>query len=182
MVNSPNLDKLKKLSSIDDPIKIHQIFIYLMNELKAYLNLEVVNKKVKISVVDEVNEKNESDTRVSNYGVNRSIIDDTYHIKLFKNYRKFFPFLLLQSAYLTFVPNGLKETIFIDFVMSKFVEIDLFEYKSVIEWGFLQKEKYVNYNFVSEKFHFNKFLELHDIKSLESPKQFFFEYIRGNKN
>ncbi len=51
MVNSPNLDELRKLSKIDDPIKINQIFIYLMNELKAYLNLDVVNKKVKIHVL-----------------------------------------------------------------------------------------------------------------------------------
>ncbi len=182
MVNSPNFDKLKKLSNIDDPIKINQIFIYLMNELKAYLNLEVVNKKVKIHVVDEIEENRDSNTRLSSYGVIRSIIDDTYHIKLFKNYKKFFAFILLQSSYLTFIPNDLKNTIFIDFVVNKFVEIDLLEFSSVIEWTLFIKEKYVKYNFVSEKFRFDTFLELHDRKSSESPRQFFFEYIRRNSN
>jgi len=185
LVNFLNLDKLKKLSLIDDPFRINQIFIYLMNELKAYLNLEVVNKKVKIHVVDDINENRNSAIRLSSYGVNRSIIDDTYHIKLFKNYRKFFPFLLLQSAYLTFIPNNLKEMGLIDFAIIQYVEIDLQEFASVTEWGLFIREKYVNYNFLSnesDKFRFDKFLELKVAKSNESPKQFFFEYIRRNPN
>ncbi len=185
MVNSPNLDKLRKLSSIDDPIKIHQIFIYLMNELKAYLNLDVVNKKVKIYVVDDINENRDSDTRLSSYGVNRYLEGDTYHINLFKNYRNYFPFLLLQSAYLVFIPNNLKETKLIEFAINQIVEIDLQEFNAIIEWKLFIREKYVNYNFLSnqsDKFRFDKFLELQDKKSSESPKQFFFEYIRRNPN
>lgn len=179
LFNSPNLDKLKKLSDLDDPIKLNQIFIYLMNELKAYLNLDVINKKVKIHIVEETRD---STARLYNYGVNRSIIDDIYHIRFLKNYRSFFPFLLLQSAYLTFIPNSLKETIFIDFVINKFVEIDLLEYSRVTEWVSEIKKKYVKYNFVSAVFRFDKFLELQDTKSNESPKQFFFEYVRRNPN
>ncbi len=182
MINSPNLDRLKKLSNMDDPIEINQIFIYLLKELQAYLKLDVINKKVKIHVVDYINENRDSDFIVYNYGVNRSIINDIYHIRLFKNYKNLFPFLLLQSAYLTFIPNSLKETIFIDFVINKFVEIDLFEYSLVTEWALNIKKKYVKYNFVSDKFRFDKFLELQETKSIESPKQFFFEYIRRNSN
>jgi len=182
LVNSPDLDKLKKSSNFDDPIKMNQIFIYLMNELKAYLNLDVINKKVKIHVIDEINENRDSNTRLYSFGVNRSIIDDIYHIRLLKNYRNFFPFLLLQSAYLTFIPNSLKETIFIDFVINKFVEIDLLEYSLVTEWASDIKKKYVKYNFVSAIFRFDKFLELQETKSNESPKQFFFEYVRRNSN
>lgn len=185
LVNSLNLDKLKELSNMEDPIKINQIFIYLMNELKAYLNLDVINKKVKIHVVDEVNENRDSDTRLHSYGVNRSIRDDIYHIKLFKNYRKFFPFLLLQSAYLTFIPNNLKEKNLINFAINQFVEIDLQEFTSVIEWGLFIRERFLNYKFLSnqsDKFRFDKFLELKEIKDSESPKQFFFEYIRRNSN
>ncbi len=182
MLNSLNLDKLKELSNIDDPIEIHQIFIYLMNELKAYLNLEVINKKVKIYVIDELNEIRDSNIRLYSFGVNRSIIDDTYHIRILKNYKKFLPFLLLQSAYLTFVPNILKETIFIDFVINKFVEIDLLEYDPITEWVLDIKKKYVKHNFVSEKFRFDKFLELQETQASKNPKQFFFEYIRRNSN
>ncbi len=43
----------------------------------------------------------------------------------------------------------------------------------------------MSYNFLSnqaDKFRFDKFLELHEKKSTESPKQFFFEYIRRNPN
>jgi len=185
LVNSPNLDKLKELSNIDDPIKINQIFIYLTNELKAYLNLDVINKKVKIHVVDEINEIRDSDTRLHRYGVNRPIIDDIYHIKLSKNYRKLFPFLLLQSAYLTFVPNNLKGKMFIDFAINQFVESDLQEFTSVTEWGLVIRERFLNYNFLSnqsDKFRFDKFLELKETKNSGSPKQFFFEYIRRNSN
>ncbi len=42
--------------------------------IRSYLNLEVVNKKVKIYVVDEINEKRDSNAISSSYGVKRSII------------------------------------------------------------------------------------------------------------
>ncbi|KKM50193.1 hypothetical protein LCGC14_1556250 [marine sediment metagenome] len=156
-----------------------------MNELRSSLNLEVVNKNVKIYVVDEMNEKRDSNAISSSYGVKRSIIADTYHIKLFKNYRKFFPFLLLQSAYLTFIPNNLKEMDLIDFAINQIVEFDFHEYNTVSEWKLFIREKYVNYNFVSnqsDKFRFDKFLELQERKPDENPKLFFFEYIRRNRN
>ena len=183
LVNSPNLDKLKKLSNMDDPIEINQIFMYLTNELKAYLNLEVVNKKVEIYIVEEVNEKSDLDTRLYRYGVSRSIRDDIYSIKLLKNYKKFFPFQLLKTAYLTFIPNNLKEKQLIDFAINQFVEIDLQEFTSVNEWGLFIRERFLNYNFLSDqsdKFRFDKFLKLKETKDSESPKKFFFEYIRQN--
>ena len=184
LVNSPNLDSLKK-SVIDDPIKINQIFLSLINELKAYLNLEVINKKVRIHIVDEKIKSIDFDTRLSSYGVNRFIKDGIYYIKLFKNYKKFFPFLILQSAYLVFIPNNLKETNLIDFSINQFVEIDLQEFTSINEWKSFIREKYVNYTFLakqSDKFRFDKFLELEESQSTESPKQYFFEYVRRNPN
>ncbi len=185
MVNPPNLDRLKRLTNMDDPTEINQIFIYLMNELKAYLNLEVVNKKVKIYFINVINEDRNIDTNLYRYGVNRYIRNDIYHIKLFKNYKKFFPFILLQSAYLSFIPNNLKETIFIDFAINQFVEIDLQELLSVSEWSHFIREKYLNYNFLSnqsDKFRFDKFFELEEAKASESLKRYFFEYIRRNSN
>lgn len=176
MANSPNFDKLKK-SVIDDPIRINQIFINLINELKAYLNLEVVNEKVKIHVVDEVIENRDSDTRLFSYGANRLIKKDTYHIRLFKNYRKFFPFLLLQSAYLVFIPNNLKETKLIDFAINQIVEFDLQEFNTVTQWKLFTREYYVNYSLG-----FDKFLVSQKKKSSESPIQFFFEYVRRYPN
>jgi len=190
LVNSPNLDKLRQVSAIDDPKEINQVFIYLMNELKAYLNLEVVNKKVRIHVVDEISERRDLNSRLLRYGVNRYIVNNTYHITLFRNYRKFFPFLLLQSAYLIFIPNNLKETNFIDFAINQFVEIDLQEFNEITEWELFIRDKYLKYNLLSnqsdkfrfDKFRFDKFLELQEKKSSESPKQFFFEFIRRNPN
>ena len=185
MVNSPNLDMLRKLSNIEDPIKINQIFSYLINELKSYLKLDAINKKIKIHVVDEILNKRVSETKLSSYGVNRYLEGDTYNINLFKNYRKYFPFLLLQSAYLAFIPNNLKKPNLIDFAINQFVEIDLQEFASVNEWKLFIKEKYMNYNFLSnqsDKFRFDKFLKLQEKESSESPIQFFFEYIRRNPN
>ncbi|MCK4381516.1 MAG: transposase, partial [Candidatus Lokiarchaeota archaeon] len=69
--------------------------------------------------------------------------------------------------------------------INQFVEIDLHEFTSVKEWKSFIREKYVNYNFLSnqsDKFRFDKFLELEESQSTESPKQYFFEYIRRNPN
>ncbi|MHA2008701.1 MAG: hypothetical protein ACXABO_11300 [Promethearchaeota archaeon] len=185
MVHPPDLDELKKLSDMDDPIEITQIFTYLLNELKASLNLELINKKVKIYVVDETDERKDTKTRLPSYGVHRYIKDDTYHLNLFKNYRKFFPFLLLQCAYLNFIPNNLKENDLINFAINQFVEIDLQEFTSVTEWSLFVRERFLNYNFLlnqSDKFRFDKFLELQPTTGSESPRHFFFEYIRQNPN
>ncbi len=54
MVNSPNLDILKKLSLNNDSSTINQIFSNLINELKAYLKLDALNNKIKIHVVNEI--------------------------------------------------------------------------------------------------------------------------------
>ncbi len=184
MVNSPNLDSLKK-SVIDDPIRINQVFLSLINELRAYLNLEVINRKVRIHIVDEIIKSIDFDSRLSSYGVFRFIKEGVYQIQLFRDYSKFFPFLLLQSAYLVFIPDNLKETNLINFAINQFVEIDLQEFTSINEWKSFIREKYLNYNFLvnqSDKFRFDKFLELEESQLIESPKQYFFEYIRRNLN
>ena len=176
MVNALNLDKLKK-SIIDDPIKINQIFISLINELESSLKLEVVNKKVKIHVIGDLIKNRDFNTRLSSYPVIRSIKEDTYHIKLFKNFRKFFPFLLLQSAYLVFTPNNLKETKLIDYAIRQIVEFDLKEFDTVTEWKIFTSENSINYSLG-----FEKFLESEGKKSSETPIKFFFEYIRRYPN
>ncbi len=184
MVNSPNLDSLKK-SVIADTTSINQIFLSLMNELKAYLNLEVINRKVRIYVIDELINNIEFNKRLTSYGVNRFIREGIFHIQLLRDFREFFPFLILQSAYLVFIPDNLKETNFVDFAINQFVEIDLKEFSLIKQWKSFIREKYINYTFLvnqSDKFRFDKFLELEDSQSNESPKKYFFEYLRRNPN
>ncbi|MHA1671552.1 MAG: hypothetical protein ACTSV5_13405 [Promethearchaeota archaeon] len=177
MVNPPNFNKLRQ-SAIEDPIRINQIFLNLINELKAYLNLKAINNKYIIHIVDELLYQNrDSNISLISYGVSRLINEDIYHIKLYKEFTDLFPFLLLQSAYLAFVPNNLKETNLINFAINQFIEIELQDFKLINEWKLYISDRYLNY-----EFRFDKFLELQETKSSESPKQFFFEYIRRYPN
>ncbi len=164
------LEKLKN-SMIDNSKRIANIFEYLTNELRSYLRLERINKTIEISIVDNFDTNKNS----INYGVYRVLERGVYRIYLFRKFKNFFPFLLLQSAYFSFIPNNLKNSKFIDYAINQIIEIDLQEFNDISEWRALIREK-----LVIDYFRFDKLLELNNRNAVKGPIQYFFEYIRKN--
>ncbi len=174
MIYSPNFSILKETYHLNSPEKITDIFHSLIDELKGYLNLELINKNFKIHTIDK-NIKNSGD--ITSYGVKRYLEENIYHLELNKAFNTLFPFILLQSSYLMFIPDDLKETKFIEYAINQFVEINLQEFDHIEEWEVLIREKSIHLHF-----RFDKFFNLKDNKSSISPLQFFFQYIRQYPN
>lgn len=175
--NSPKFERLKKLEIFEAENSLNLIFSDLINDLTAHLNIDLVNSIYKIYYVKDIERFDETNSRLYSFGVSRSIEKGEYVIKLFKNYKNFFPFFLLQSAYFLFIPDEQKDTKYVNYAINQFIEYDLQEFDFIEEWKSFVKEKYTNY-----EFRFDKFLELQDNKLSESPKHFFFEYIRRYPN
>ncbi len=180
LVNPPNFNQLKNATTIDDENQFYQIFLNLINHLTAYINLEVINKKFRIHILDEI-ENLETDGELFSYGVMRYVEEGIYHIKLFKEYQKFFPYYLLQGAYFSFVPDALKDSNLIDYAIIQLVEIALQEFDFLEEWILNARERYIRYSKEKYKFRFEKFLELKELDS-KTPLQYFFECIRQYSN
>jgi hypothetical protein len=181
LVDPPNFGYLKVTTKINDEIQLYQIFLNLINQLSAYINLEVINKKFRIHFLETI-ENLERDAELFSYGVIRRVEDGIYHVKLYKEYQKFFPFFLLQSAYFAFVPDSLKHSHLVDFALIQLVEIDLKEFELLEDWKLIAREKYIR--FTREKFklfRLDKFLELGELDS-KPPLRYFFENIRNYSN
>jgi len=157
LVDTPNLDILKS-AVIDNEISLNKIFLKLINELTTYLNLDVINKNYKVQCVAEI-ENLETDAELLNYGVLRFVKGDILYIKLYKSFKKYYPFFLLLSAYTAFVPDILKNSTLVNFALNQFVEIDLQGFELIDEWKLLSRQKYISYSQEKALFRFDKFLE-----------------------
>ncbi len=184
MKKFPNFELLKKLSNLKDNTKIRDIFNSLINDLKEYLNIDVVNTDVKLHVINDIKDKVKSE-KDHNHAIKYFYRENTFHFYIHEEYNRFFPFLLLQCAYLTFIPDHLKETKLITFAINQFVEYDLQESILLHEWRSFIIKKFVDHDFLlsePEKFRFDKFLRLKETNYRENPKQFFFKYLRQYQN
>lgn len=180
LVGIINHDFLKS-AIINDEISLNNFFLNLIKKLSTHLNLDVINKKYKVLCVSEIEEV-ESEVELLNYGMQIGVIDGIFYIKLNKSYQKFYPFFLLLSAYNTFVPDNLKSSIFINFLLHQFVEIELQGFEYIEEWKLISRQKYIGYIQEISIFRFDKFLDLEVEESSESTLRYFFEYIRRYQN
>ncbi len=177
LVNPLNFNLLKTTVEIDNEPQLPQIFLNLINQLSAYLNLEVINKKFKIHYLTEI-ENIETDSELFSYGTLKRVEDGIYHIKLYKEFQKFFPFFLLQSAYFAFVPDRLKDSNLVGFALTQLVEINLQDFTLLDEWKIIAREKYIRYSGDKYRlFRFDKYLELDEFDS-KPPLRYFFENLR----
>jgi hypothetical protein len=162
---------------IDDFNTLRNLLTNLTNELKVHLNLDLINYNVKIDVIKNTTLFRNIEPELFYNGVKRSLKKKAYHVKLLESYKKFFPFFLLETAYLTFVPDHLKQTKFVKFAINQFVELDLQNHNIVDEWKLFTRERGIN-----DDFRFDKFLGMERKGFTVKPIQFFFEYIRRYKD
>lgn len=148
---SPDLSFLENQNN-GNPIILDRVFLKLINELKAYLDLDVINKEVKINIVKDITDIGNFESKLFSKGVSRYLENNIFYIYLFKDLKKYFPFMILQSAYLNFVPDELKSSNLIFFAINQFVEFDLQEFQYLNEWKLFIRERYLDDNFRFDKF------------------------------
>ncbi|TFF97044.1 MAG: hypothetical protein EU547_05425 [Promethearchaeota archaeon] len=180
MGKKPNFSVLMEMNIYDNKIRLNEIFQVILNDLISYLNLELVNKKFKILIIDEIRNI-DLDTRLFNNGINTYIEKGVFQIELFQYYKKFFPYFLLKSAYKMFVLDNLKNQIIIDFALNQIVSFDLRGFESNIEWIKFTEDK-SKIKDQSEQSRFNQYIKLKVREPSKTPIIFFFKFIRRNEN
>lgn len=173
-----NVDFLIEIS-IENLIRnINNIFNDLILEVKSYLNLDLLNKNLEWVPDFEASEYTES---FFDIGIKKNHQNGLISICIYKSYLKFTPVLLLREAYKCFIPYELQENEIINIFINQKVEIDLQRLPNIKEWSALFKEKTISYEFLSAEFdRLDKFLKRESTISVESPFQYFFQFIRRN--
>lgn len=88
---------------------------------------------------------------------------------------------MLREVYNIFVPLNLRRNDAVNIFVNQIVEIDLSKLDSIKEWKSLVRSRIVNISSLSDQFiRLEKFLDLQEVETTESPVKLFFEYIRRN--
>ena len=180
-MNTLNLNVLETLTEKNIAENIDQIFIELLNELKFYLKLDIINSQVKIKYVSEDIARKQEATEILDLGVRRNREETYVEIEILDSYKKFLPLILLREAYYCFVPNNLKNNETIKIFINQIIENDLQSLEITKEWKMLVREEIVDFEFLSSQLdRIEIFLKLQGNETINSANIFFFEYIRRN--
>ncbi|MHA1490787.1 MAG: hypothetical protein ACTSRI_14220 [Promethearchaeota archaeon] len=171
------LEKIQKKNLAEN---INQIFQDLLNELQFFLNLDI-NPQIKILYNKTKTLSTTEKQDIFNLGVKRSFKNGFLTIEFFTEQKKYWPIILLRECYYAFIPEALKESLIVKIVINQIIENDLYKLDVIKEWISLVRKSIVNYGFLTAQFdRLEKFLKLKGTNFTESPKIFFFEYIRRN--
>ena len=176
MINAPNFEILKELSTGVFKGDLNFVVQTIFNEIKLFLNLEPFKNKIRFLI-------GKKQTLVNpewffNLGVSRYFQNDELIIEVHEDYNKFLPFILIREIYNLFVPEEIKELELVQHVINQIILNDLERYDLKNEWRKLMISNLENYNLVS--FDFIGFERLKSFFKLEGKNGifFFFYYIR----
>lgn len=155
------------------------IFENLLQEIKLYLNLDLIFKDIKLNYT-KTSDKLEND--FINFGVKKSYKNQILTISILPGQSEFVRIILLREAYKCFVPTILQENPLVNIMITQKVEIDLQKSVYIEEWKKIKREIIMNYEFMNYEFDKLKgFLNQERTEDRPSPFQFFFSYyIRNN--
>jgi len=175
LINTP-VEKLEK--------NINSIFNKVVQEIELYLELEAIEKNIKISLINSESRNSEQQIDVFSIGVNRVYENDALTIFIFRDYTRFIPIIALREAYLSFIPkidDQINKTKIIDVFINQKVTIDLKKLSSMKEWNSIITDKLVDYEFMSGEYdRLENFLKQGNIGDIVSPFKFFIKYVRKN--
>jgi len=176
-----NIDFLIR-SSIEDIISnSDSLFKNLLQEIRSYLNLEIVSLKVQFTFRNGNKRVNHQKLNFLNIGVKRTQKSNTLKISIPKNCEKFIRLILLKETYNCFLPLVLRENEVVNIFLNQKVEIDLQDSEFIEDWKELKRKHIINYEFIEGEFdRLEKFLKQQGTENRPSPFQFFFSYIRMN--
>ncbi len=180
MVNL-NIDFLIR-SSIEDIIgNLDSFFKSLLQEIKSYLNLNIVSLKVQFTFREEKKRVNYQKINFLNIGVKRTQKSNSLKISILMTCKKFLRLILLKEAYKCFLPPILRENEVVNIFLNQKVEIDLQDSEYIEDWKEIKRKYIINYEFIEAEYdRLEKFLRQEGTENKPSPFQFFFSFLRKN--
>jgi len=177
-MNKINLDYFISKSIKEIINNLNLVFNELIQEIKLYINLELVYSDVE---VDRTKSSNDLIYSTINFGVKKTYYKELLSISIFNNYNKFIHFILLKEAYKCFIPVELQENEIINVFINQKVEIDLQNSIFIADWSELRRKSVINYEFMEKELDkLEKFLRQESTKNRPSPFKYLFLYIRKN--
>ncbi|MFW9969909.1 MAG: hypothetical protein ACFFDF_06885 [Candidatus Odinarchaeota archaeon] len=173
-INAQHTDIIKVLRD-DDAINK---FKDLIDIIQNYLGLDPITyaDEVSITCIKEIHEK---DNHFNNMGVNRYVDNNFIHIEILESFRKFIPIILLREAYMCFIPSQLRDNQTILISLHEILITDLSKLTMMKEWKELVRERLVDYGYLqAQNDQMHRFFEEEALEGIQSPIQFFFEFIR----
>lgn len=161
--------------------KLDTIFEKLLQEIRAYLNLDSIFLDIKI--ISNGDNKISDDLKEDFFkmGVKKIQKDNSLTIHVSKDYEKFIRIILLREAYSSFIPSELQESEVVNIFIDQKVEIDLQKSEYIEDWKEIKRKRVVSYDFMEAEFdRLDKFLKQESVGNKPSPFQFFFSFIRKN--
>ncbi len=180
-MNSLRLDFL--IDTLEEKLldNIDSIFNRAVQEIEVNLDLEPIDKYVKISLVDGESSDSKQRIDIFSIGAQRIYENNELHILLSRDYGRFIPIIVLREAYKCFVPQLAKQMKTIEIFINQKVAIDLKKLTSIKEWNAIIADKLVDYQFMSaQSDRLENFLKQESTEGVDSPFKFFFKYIRKN--
>jgi len=160
---------------------LDKIFENLLEEIKSYLNLDLIYSTQKIIFWEEDEASENLKQDFFTIGVKKAQKNNSLTISLSNKYKKYLRIILLHEAYKCFVPLNLQDKEIINIFINQKVEIDLQKSENIKEWKAFKRKSVISYEFLEAEFdRLENFLEQEGGESQPSPFQFFFSYIRKN--
>lgn len=164
-------------------------FLYnsLLEEIKAYLNLDPIDKNVQVTINKSECSNISNSRSIFNIGVKRYTQNNTLKIEIGEDYSKFLNFILLREIYNVFIPIQLRDHEIVQFIINKIIMTNLSKSPLLNEWKSLIRENIKDYDILSEGIsrlflfdRFDKYLKISREGAPHDPIQFFFKYLREN--
>ena len=171
---------------LDTPVErlvenIDSIFNDLFQEIQSYLNLEPIDYRIEITIKDEENVDSKGQTDIFSVGVDRFYENKVLNVRIYRNFYRFVPIILLREAYKYFIPLQASQMKIVDIFINQKVVLDLEKLESIKEWDLLTRNKLIDYEFLSRENHrLENFLKYDSSENVDSPFIYFFKYIRRN--
>ena len=151
-MESINFNFLENLPQDDIKAQINYIFADLVDKLREFLNLEIINSQFKIRYNDEKNESKQNIEDILDLGVIRKVQNNILFIEVFAEYQHFLPLILVREALMCWVPNNLKNNKGVKVIINQIVELFLSNFDILNEWKAIFNRELVDYDFLMAEF------------------------------
>ena len=135
LINSPREKLVKNIDSI---------FNKVVQKIELYLDLEPIDKAIKVSLINGKSSDSELQANFFSIGAHRFYENNVLNIRISCDYARFIPIIALREAYKCFVPKMDVHVEMIDIFINQKVAIDLKKLASLKEWFFLPAYLFCN--------------------------------------
>ena len=164
-------------------INIDSITRTLFNRIKSDIGLAPNIPDIKFLLTKEISPHITIFPDIFSIGIKKSIQNNVMIVEIYKDYRKFLPFIILREIYNCFIPDKLLNYEIIQVVINQLILFELFKSPHLNKWRSLIRRYLENTDLFSKGYsrlwvfdRLEHYFKMYGTRAI----QFFFRYLRGN--